>query len=820
MLLWTTLGSGIDLLEALNINGNLSEYEGVTITQPYLSDRQIYHLQSGDRNLVLPTTVYHRAADQLRNSMDYTIAAKLRQEVGNSGTIVSFSSDNTRYLELQSSGRRDEIRFHFTYITPNGDKQVHTETFPYRLADYTWHRVALSISGAEIQLLVDCRPLYKRVMHFVPDRNFSASNLQLFIGQRNSNSHSLFKGDLEEVNLIAGPYGYISQCENMDAQCPTCGQFTQLHNLVNELSSSLRDLRNRLVDAERRLSYVEECDCKKHCTLSNGTIKADGSEWDIGCRVCKCIGGQVKCDKRPCNPTNCKYPVLPDAEKGECCPYCLKSCYMGQKSYDHGERHILGCKNCSCNDASMTCSAVHCPTLTCPVEQQLSVPNECCKYCPDTPIEQRIKYNPINPPNQKSKHLASNLNNNKSNNNHNHKIGLNTIDNVTRKKRRHDHGNRNGKHRQRHNRDAVKDIDECAQRGGEGGNHCHLNTRCKNTIGSYICECLPGYRRLDKFNCIEIDECATDQHNCHENADCLNTQGSYHCRCKEGYTGDGIDCKPVCNQTCLNGGLCSAPGICSCRAGYIGTSCERDLDECATGLHQCKNSTICINMPGWYYCKCKPGFITKGSDCMDIDECHLNTSSCHPTAKCVNTEGHFECQCTEDEKPDCRLSCMFEDNEIPDGGKVSPRNQPCKVCTCSRGVITCEETPCNCSTWRRGNGRDLCCPQCDPRESCQHQELKHVTFRSGEQWIYQCQTCECLYGEFDCWKLECPPITCQNPLPLLPGECCPRCPGDMCGLGNSTESCLYEKLSYSSGQSSSYEHSSKNCASCTCKVSS
>lgn len=122
--------------------------------------------------------------------------------------------------------------------------------------------------------------------------------------------------------------------------------------------------------------------------------------------------------------------------------------------------------------------------------------------------------------------------------------------------------------------------------------------------------------------------------------------------------------------------------------------------------------------------------------------------SCHPNAKCVNTEGHFECQCTEVEKPDCRLSCMFEDNEIPDGGKVSPRNQPCKVCTCSRGVITCEETSCNCSTWRRGSGRDLCCPQCDPRESCQHQELKHVTFRSGEQWIYQCQTCECLVSVF------------------------------------------------------------------------
>lgn len=32
----------------------------------------------------------------------------------------------------------------------------------------------------------------------------------------------------------------------MDAQCPTCGQFTQLHNLVNELSFSLIELRSRV----------------------------------------------------------------------------------------------------------------------------------------------------------------------------------------------------------------------------------------------------------------------------------------------------------------------------------------------------------------------------------------------------------------------------------------------------------------------------------------------------------------------------------------------------------------------------------------------
>lgn len=70
---------------------------------------------------------------------------------------------------------------------------VHMESFPFKLADNKWHKVAVSISGTEIQLIIDCHPLYKRVMHSVPDRNFSASNMQLFVGQRNLNGHSLFK---------------------------------------------------------------------------------------------------------------------------------------------------------------------------------------------------------------------------------------------------------------------------------------------------------------------------------------------------------------------------------------------------------------------------------------------------------------------------------------------------------------------------------------------------------------------------------------------------------------------------------------------------
>lgn len=97
--------------------------------------------------------------------------------------------------------------------------------------------------------------------------------------------------------------------------------------------------------------------------------------------------------------------------------------------------------------------------------------------------------------------------------------------------------------------------------------------------------------------------------------------------------------------------------------GYIGDSCERDLDECATGLHSCNSSAYCVNMPGWYYCKCKPGYETHNFECHDINECYHGTHSCHPTATCVNYDGHFGCECPNDsidangtDRSACRLS--------------------------------------------------------------------------------------------------------------------------------------------------------------------
>lgn len=91
-----------------------------------------------------------------------------------------------RFLELQSSARKDEIRLHYTH-----KDIVYVEIFPYQLADGRWHRLAVTVSGNHVVILVDCNRIYERVIKDV-DRDFAGRNLSLWLGQRNSR-HFYFK---------------------------------------------------------------------------------------------------------------------------------------------------------------------------------------------------------------------------------------------------------------------------------------------------------------------------------------------------------------------------------------------------------------------------------------------------------------------------------------------------------------------------------------------------------------------------------------------------------------------------------------------------
>ncbi|XP_049825939.1 protein kinase C-binding protein NELL2-like isoform X2 [Aethina tumida] len=746
----------IDLLAALGLHN--STWAGVTLApgQPQL--RPVYDLQGDLRDLRLPAIALQQVSELLRRSPEFTIAAWLRQEVGNTGTIVAISHGVNRYLEVQSSGRKNEIRLHYTSRL---DSKVYVEAFPFKLADNVWHQVAVSVSGSQVELIVDCHPLYKRLMRpGAPDRNLTMAH-QIWLGQRNQHFH--FKGAMQDVRLIGGPHGYLSQCPRLDSSCPTCGQFSLLQNTVQELTRHLQELSERLVAAEGRITALEDCDCQKSCHHpDDGTIHADGATWQRNCDLCSCVHGKIECHPVECPEVHCKHPVK---LKEECCHSCLKHCFLNGQFFDHGEVvTVKKCVECECKDGFMGCNRIDpkkaCPKLNCPPEKQFSEPDSCCKFCPD--------------------------------------------------------------------------IDECKQEGGLEGHHCNHNTRCVNTPGSYKCECLEGYRPVDKFNCVEEDECSTSKHRCDENADCINTQGSYHCVCKEGYQGDGYTCQAVCNQTCLNGGICTSPGKCRCPNGYTGKSCEWDVDECKLNLHRCTDISECVNLMGWYYCKCKEGYQSRisttnlGTLCEDINECKDNLHTCHPSAQCVNTNGHYRCECkaassntslAAQPPSDCRLSCVYGGVEVADGARISPPLGAngvgkCEECVCERGVMQCEKPACDCSA--PGASEDECCPQCIERYSCKHQEIKDVVLSHGQQWSYQCQTCECEYGEVDCWDMKCPPLLCSNPV-TSPGDCCPHC-GDPCPLVNVTGSgqqCVYMDRMYESG--AQFTDPNDTCVTCNCK---
>ena len=170
----------------------------------------------------------------------------------------------------------------------------------------------------------------------------------------------------------------------------------------------------------------------------------------------------------------------------------------------------------------------------------------------------------------------------------------------------------------------TDDLDEI------GPEYCSPDAYCVDNIGSFTCQCKPGFRDMSDYPnngrlCENINECNFDSvacsgqgnwcipNNCDKWASCKDTVGSFECTCLVGYAGNGTSCV--------------------------------DIDECDTFSHQCDLNAKCLNRDGQYDCKCKKGFTGNGEQCDDIDECEGNIHDCDYDAYCENTEGSYECQC-------------------------------------------------------------------------------------------------------------------------------------------------------------------------------
>ncbi|XP_067311187.1 complement component C1q receptor [Pseudorasbora parva] len=155
----------------------------------------------------------------------------------------------------------------------------------------------------------------------------------------------------------------------------------------------------------------------------------------------------------------------------------------------------------------------------------------------------------------------------------------------------------------------MNDQVSCALRNNCENSPCE--SECIPTATGFSCACAEGYQLAeDNIGCADIDECLLTV--CGEHT-CRNTPGSYLCECNPGFRLVAGICEDVnectesrCDQGCLNS---HGSFSCYCHTGYSSLSDDKgkciDVNECLG--KPCED--ICINTIGSFNCSCRENFM-------------------------------------------------------------------------------------------------------------------------------------------------------------------------------------------------------------------
>ena len=77
----------------------------------------------------------------------------------------------------------------------------------------------------------------------------------------------------------------------------------------------------------------------------------------------------------------------------------------------------------------------------------------------------------------------------------------------------------------------------------------------------------------------------------------------------------GTECANKCECSDEGSERCDKVRACVCKAGYTGTLCEVDINECEQNPNICGDRQQCVNTVGSYVCVCRQGFVRHETEC-------------------------------------------------------------------------------------------------------------------------------------------------------------------------------------------------------------
>uniref|UniRef100_A0A8C5XJM7 Kielin cysteine rich BMP regulator n=1 Tax=Microcebus murinus TaxID=30608 RepID=A0A8C5XJM7_MICMU len=455
------------------------------------------------------------------------------------------------------------------------------------------------------------------------------------------------------------------------------------------------------------------------CVL-DGEEFAEGVQWEPDgqpCTTCSCQDGEPVCGAVPCPPAPCQNPTQ---HPGACCPSCESCTYHGQV-YANGQNFTDAdspCHTCRCEDGTVRCSLVDCPPTTCARPQ--SGPGQCCPRCPDCILGKQA-----------------------------------FVDSE----------------RFSHPGDPCQEC-QCQ----EGHAHCQPRA-CPRPPCAHP---LPG-------TCCQNDcsGCAFGGKEYPNGADFPHpTDPCRQCRCLSGNVQClARRCPPLsCREPVLPPGECcrqcpAAPAASCPQPG--GAVPARHLEHFSPPGDPCRR---CLCLDGAVSCQrlpCPPAPCAhprQGPCCPSCDGIAPRRPS-RPAAPCPVPAPHSH-DCVPPFLPllpaagSCLEGCEYLGESYLSSQEFLDPQEPCKLCTCLGGFVTCSRRPCEplgCSHPVTPSGH--CCPTC---QGC----LYHgVTAAPGETLPDPldpaCSLCTCQEGSMHCQKKPCPPALCPHP---SPGPCfCPVC---------------------------------------------